>query len=333
MRLISSFGLLVAFSAAAASSDRQQPEEETADGGGTSVSKLLPEIAVVESNKSYIVKLDCVQCPFAVWDSSTEVSWQTPPQDNALILNFDIDAHGTALLLNGRRILPLDPMPLDIRVSQVASNQTFESLDITDGALRDGLSQDPQTSTTNQKLWLQYEHSLLRDKDPRKFWVQFDVTGWILEETIDRVHMDKEGQKLVQMLLSKESNENELRIEDIQVVERKDRIEPYRMKCGKLAIVQTVYDPSEWDRFGKLGTSSRLGNLVLGKLGDFWYEHLQANARIFLLALWLAITVFLVRRWHHARQQEKDLAEEDAEIALPSYQYSAIPVIKIEEYD
>ncbi|KAF2133708.1 hypothetical protein P153DRAFT_280453 [Dothidotthia symphoricarpi CBS 119687] len=308
MRFLIALGFSAAFGAVAASSDAI-PDKTTA-----------PEITVVESNKNYLVKLDCVECPFAVWDSSSEVSWQTPPQDNALLLNFNIDAQGTALLLNGKRILPLDPMPLDVKAPQVAANQTHEIAEIDEGSQHD--------------LSLQYEHSLLRDKEPGKFWVQFNVTGWVLQQTTV-VHMDKVDQKLVQVLLHKEANGTDLRIEEIQVVAREDRKQPYRMKCGRPAIVKTTFDPAEWDEFGKFGTWSRIMNLVLGNLGGFWYDNFQHNARVLLLALWLAITVFLVRRWHQARQEEKDvLAEDDAESALlPSYQYSVIPVIKIEEYD
>lgn len=308
MRFLTALGLSVAFSAGAASGDAI-PDKTAA-----------PEVAVVESNRSYMVKLDCVACPFAVWDSASEVSWQTPPQDNALLLNFNIDTSGTALLLNGKRILPLDPMPLIVKAPQVAASQTLDGSSIDEGSKHDFL--------------LQYEHSLLRDKEPGKFWVQFDVTGWLLQQTSEPVPMDKAGQKLVQVLLHKEANGTDLRIESMQVVERQDRKQPYRMKCGNLAVVKTTFDPAEWDEFGKFGTWSRILHVVLGTLGGFWYDNFQHNARVLLLALWLAITVFLVRRWRQARREEKEvLAEDDAESAMPSYQYSVIPVIKIEEYD
>lgn len=224
-------------------------------------------------------------------------------------------------------------MPLDIKATQIAANQTSEIAEM------DGLEHisdplwAPQTKAAKHDFWLQYEHSLLRDQEPDKFWVQFDITGWIVAQNMDAVQMDKAGQKLAQVLVRKEAMSDELRIESVQVVERKDRMQPYRMKCGNLAIVKTAYNPNEWDKYGKFETWSRLAYLVLGKLGDFWSDSFEQNAHIFILALWLAITVFLVRRWHQARQHEKALAEEDAEIALPSYQYSIIPVIKIEEYD
>jgi hypothetical protein len=42
------------------------------------------EIEVVEANKSYIVHLECVGCPFAVQDSNGNKVWQQP-YDNALV--------------------------------------------------------------------------------------------------------------------------------------------------------------------------------------------------------------------------------------------------------
>jgi hypothetical protein len=42
------------------------------------------EIEVVEANKSYIVNLECVGCPFAVQDSNGNEVWQQP-YDNALV--------------------------------------------------------------------------------------------------------------------------------------------------------------------------------------------------------------------------------------------------------
>jgi hypothetical protein len=44
-----------------------------------------PEIQVVEASKAYVVKLDCVGCPFAVRGEYPKVEWQQPPQANALV--------------------------------------------------------------------------------------------------------------------------------------------------------------------------------------------------------------------------------------------------------
>lgn len=84
MRFFAAFGLSVVFGVVAASGDRQL-EEEGIEQPQVAGKTVASEITVVEPNKRYVVKLDCLECPFAVWDSSSQVSWQTPPQDNALV--------------------------------------------------------------------------------------------------------------------------------------------------------------------------------------------------------------------------------------------------------
>lgn len=38
-----------------------------------------PEVDVVEVNKEYIVRLDCVGCPYAAPEAFNKASWQQPP--------------------------------------------------------------------------------------------------------------------------------------------------------------------------------------------------------------------------------------------------------------
>ena len=229
-------------------------------------------------------------------------------------------------------------MPLNINARQVPANITTDDMTLL-GPTRWGV-----------QLPLQYEHTVLRTQEGEdSFWVQIDVTGLPLGETNDPrfpyleaepVRMDQKGQKLVQLLLRQQNQTNELLIEDIQVVAREDRVQPFRMKCGRLAMVQTAFDPTEWDEYGKLGTSSRLQNLLVGTVGDFWSDYMQYNLLVLPLALLLALGMVALRRCYQRRQQEKAVVEDDAEIALLSSQYddappayADIPVIKIEEYD
>lgn len=50
---------------------------------GTPPSSYQPEIAVVEANKTYTVKLECAGCPFALIQGDREVVWRQ--QENALV--------------------------------------------------------------------------------------------------------------------------------------------------------------------------------------------------------------------------------------------------------
>ncbi|KAH8712129.1 hypothetical protein GQ44DRAFT_776324 [Phaeosphaeriaceae sp. PMI808] len=295
------------------------------------------EITVIEPNKAYVVNLKCLGCPLAVKKMNNEVVWHQALQENALRLQFTIDrldGSEPTLLLNGRRILPLDPMPLTIDAWQVAAN------------MDDTMSLWTGLNPRGVRLPLQYEHTVLRMQESGQFWVQFDVTGLPLGRTDDPrspylnaepVHLDVKGQKLVQILLQQRNQTNEVIIEDIQVVAREDRAQPYRMKCGRLAMVQTVFDPSEWDEYGQFGTWSRLENRIIGELGD-----LQHSPLIFPLVLFLAFGMFMLRRCSQQKKEQMNAAwdDDDAEIALLSTSYNDappaytdIPVIKIEEYD
>jgi hypothetical protein len=197
---------------------------------------------------------------------------------------------------------------------------------------------------------LQYEHTILRTHEGGHTMIQFDVTGLALGNMyepslpsgldIEPVQMNKDGQKLVQVVLRQEQNSKELFIEDIQMVAREDRAQPFRMKCGKLSMVRTTYDPREWDVYGKLGTWSRTWSYGLEQASRFWFDKVQSSAVLLPLALLAVIGVAMLRRFRQRRQQENETVEDDAESALlgSGYDdeppaYADIPVIKIEEYD
>jgi len=63
--------------------------DKTADWYAThriNVPELAPAVTTVEEGQSYVVKLDCLGCPFRV-RSLGEVyeTWQEPAQDNSLV--------------------------------------------------------------------------------------------------------------------------------------------------------------------------------------------------------------------------------------------------------
>jgi hypothetical protein len=60
------------------------------------VSSSTQEIEVIETNKTYVVKLGCVGCPFPVQDHNGNVMWQQS-QDNALVRNHT-RTHGCKLI-------------------------------------------------------------------------------------------------------------------------------------------------------------------------------------------------------------------------------------------
>lgn len=231
-------------------------------------------------------------------------------------------------------------MPLYLNAWQVLANITTTDMTM--------FWIDP-THLAGISMPLQYEHTILRTEEAGQLWVQFDVTGLPLKQMNDGrfpslegepMKLDGEDRKLVQILLRQQEQTDELSIEDIQVVARKDRVQPYRMKCGKYAMVQTTFDPTEWDQYGRIGSYERLWNIAIGK-DSSWSEYYQDNVLRISLVL-LAIMALVVVRRHYQVKRERELLGEDAEVALlseeyddapPAYADMSIPEIKIEEYD
>jgi hypothetical protein len=51
---------------------------------GEPLPELAQAITTVEANKSYVVKVECVGCPFRVGGLTTD-TWAESPQDNSLV--------------------------------------------------------------------------------------------------------------------------------------------------------------------------------------------------------------------------------------------------------
>jgi hypothetical protein len=346
MRFLAALTAMAVVAARAVSDVTATPDTYDADANN--------DVTALEDGKNYVVKLDCLGCPFAVKQDNGRVSWPEEPHDNALVcttISRPEDAKATqrlqvwvdtndddepALFLNGRSILPLDPMPLNTDAFQVPANITEDDL----------LGfQSGSTFTRGVQIPLQYEHAVLPTDEAGQFWVQFDVTGLPLDMVNDPavvdggsrqpVKLDKEEQKLVQILVRQSNETQEMIIGLVETVLRKDRAQPLRMKCGALAIAQSKYDPQEWDEYGKLGSWSRYQNMV----ADIWDGTWDTSPLTLSMSLTLAFVILGIRAWYMYAKHAKASAQHDAEIALTAdYEdappaYANIPVIKIEEYD
>jgi hypothetical protein len=237
------------------------------------------------------------------------------------LLNFTVDGHESTLLLNGKVIAPAVRLPLDISAFQTPGNLTKETM--SKMASQKMLDSSWRVGTKYGTFELQYEHTLLATNQPGEEWVQFDIIG-AHRRGINPGSgvLDKDGQKMVQVLLRQDMSDNAptLSIKDIQVVERKDRVQPLKMKCGKLAIIKTVYDPREWDYYGQFGTFSRSWSVFVSKtLGFFWRS-------IPLLIIFAIIfsgfsIVRRVKKRNEERKLEavKDDAEAGAALLAPEY--------------
>ncbi|KAJ4350358.1 uncharacterized protein N0V89_008979 [Didymosphaeria variabile] len=286
--------------------------------------ELAPAITTVVANKSSVVKLECVGCPFRVRELHPEPEeWQEPPQDNSLLLNFTIDA-SSGLLLNGRSVAPL-ALPLHIHAFQVPANFSKDHME---KAVNLRLMDDSWNLGTKFGTFeLQYEHTVVGTREPGKSWIQFDVTGILYTPQIYAKSgngyylLKNEDQKIVQILLRETAEPHQISMEDVQIIDRKDRAKPYRMECGRLAMARTVFNPLEWDRYGKIGTWSRAFYMLWSKTRDaFW-----ANFT-FLPILVILVPVIVLFRWMARKQQEVAVpVEDDAEAALLGSEHEDAP--------
>lgn len=208
-------------------------------------------------------------------------------------------------------------MPLHIDAFQVNANFSKTHMD---KAIKLQLMDESwNLGTKFGRFELQYEHTVVATRESGKSWIQFDVTGILYpsatytQDPMGYYELKAEGQKLVQILLHETTEPRELFIEDVQLVERKDREKPYTMPCGRLAMVQTTFKPLEWDDYGKIGTWSRWFNLLWSKTGDLFLGNL-----ISLPILGVVVPALVLLRWMARRQRQKVAlpAEDDVEAAL-----------------
>ncbi|KAF2175117.1 hypothetical protein K469DRAFT_611775 [Zopfia rhizophila CBS 207.26] len=289
---------------------------------GKPLPELAPALTTVEQNKSYIVKLECVGCPFRVRREGELVeTWQEPPQENSLLMNFTIDDSKANLLLNGDAIAPLAPMPLHITTYQTPANLTGEIMGKIESMKM--LDESWAVGTKYGLFELQYEHTQLATEVPYQDWVQFDITTIHMRQTHNpgSYDLDKDGQKIVQLLVSREIVDSKptLMIKDIQLLERKDRAQPVTMPCGKKAMIKTEFNPLQWDYYGKFGTTIRKVHVILWRTAEFFEENALP-----LIIVSLFLGGYSLGRWLYRRSRAQAVAQvkgdvEAARLAPPEY--------------
>lgn len=210
-------------------------------------------------------------------------------------------------------------MPLHISTFQVNANFSKDHMD---KAVEQQLMEASWNLGTKFGTFeLQYEHTVVGTREPGKSWIQFDVTGI---HYYDKTHYElrAESQKMVQILLRETAEPHALFMEEVQVVDRKDRAQPYVMDCGKLAMVQTSFNPLEWDHYGKLGTWSRSLNMMWFRMLHIFWDFLP----LVIISI-VVIPIVLFVRWVAKRgsQRKMDAAEDDAEAACLVVEHDDAP--------
>lgn len=306
---------------------------------GEPLPEVAPHVTTVQQGKSYVVKLDCPGCPFkrSPMDGSLVDWWNEPAQDNSLLLNLTIDATERCLLLNDNSVAPLAPMPLYMEAYQTPANlSTATMANITSMHM---LDHSWHISPKYGRFDLQYEHALVGTRQPGISWIQLDVTGIHILAGPNKgmAPLASEQQQMVQVMVRRQMNSGLLSIEDVQVVLRKDRAMPFKMPCGRLAIRQTLFDPSEWDYYGQFGSASRVLHLVTWNAAS-WF-HVQGLAHMFLFGV-LVLLAHRIVAWRRDRAAARDneTTHEEAGMGLlaPEHEdtlpeYDSVPMLENKE--
>ncbi|KAF1950551.1 hypothetical protein CC80DRAFT_496791 [Byssothecium circinans] len=303
--------------------------DETADwyaAQGEAVPEVADSVTTIEEGKSYIVKVDCLGCPFRGRELYELVeTWQEPAQENSLLLNFTLDTDSPALLLDDHRIAPLAPMPLAIKAFQTPANVSKDTMDKM--VKSHMLDESFVLGTKYGKFELAYEHSVVGTEKPGRYYIQFDITDVHIRGSANpgSYSLNKEGQKVAQVLLQQDLVTGALHIEEVKTVERKDLAKPFLMKCGRFAIVKTVFNPLEWDSFGQFGSFSRGWNVLVHRTIKF----LMGPGLLLIVLTAVVGGVMALKKRIAKRQGTVVLVENDAEAALLGNDYDDAPP----EYD
>ncbi|KAF2008147.1 hypothetical protein P154DRAFT_16511 [Amniculicola lignicola CBS 123094] len=280
--------------------------------------ELAPEITTVREGKSYIVKLECIGCLFRVRELGEPVEkWQFPSQENSLLLNFTVDDTDAALYLNGQRAAPLAPLPADISAFQTPANLSAETM----GKMvrQNMLDRSWALGTKYGQFELEYEHALLETEVMGNQWLQFDIKAIHIRQSRNSggYRLKKEGQKMVQMLLRQQIQENVrvMTINDISIIAHTDEKElkkPIMMPCGKPAVVRTSFNPLEWDYYGQFGTATRAWHKIYWGTG----EMLWGSRFLIIITIIAAGSYSIVQCCVRRSRAATKLIGEDAEAAL-----------------
>lgn len=124
-----------------------------------------------------------------------------------------------------------------------------------------------------------------------------------------------EEQQLVQFRVKQDPVSQTLRIEEMQLVRRADRVKPAIMKCGRPAIMTTSFNPLEWDSYGQIGSLTHGWNV-------FWHRTFSffMGPGLVLIVLTAVVGLGAVVKRHIQGRRERALErcadEEDAGVAL-----------------
>ena len=153
------------------------------------VSSTIPPSAIdaIIPNRVYVLKIDCISCPFLTRHSNSN-EWETDPRPNQLVLPLYIDNSPSRLYLGGKTLSPLwyerrapsfyslpHPFAPPFMADQIGTNKTSRQ--------RDWLF--------TQEFELAYEYDMVTyaPKDRVREWevlIEFEITGLRHEEHVPK---------------------------------------------------------------------------------------------------------------------------------------------------
>ncbi|KAF2503081.1 hypothetical protein BU16DRAFT_555105 [Lophium mytilinum] len=283
----------------------------------------LPEIAApittVHEHDNYVVKLECLGCPFRVREYGVRGEhWQENPQDNSLLFNFSIAEDKHSLLVNGRQIYPL-ALPAKIYSFQVPANLSANVMHkMVDMRMMDS---SWMVGTQYGSFEISFEHTTMMTNERLVQLLQFDIThAEIRGENPGVALLNQPKQKLIQLKLSHENIQEGLKIKSIELVEQGEKMTHAIMPCGKEAPRFTqVFRFTEWDYYGHIGTLKWTWNKTIGETGDWISDH------SFLLAALAIVLIVLKRRINQRRKAKRAIDDPEAALLIVEDDEEAAP--------
>ncbi|KAF2817106.1 uncharacterized protein BDZ99DRAFT_404513 [Mytilinidion resinicola] len=284
----------------------------------------LPEIAApittVHEHENYVVKLECLGCPFRVREYGQVVEhWQENPQDNSLLFNFSIAEDKRSLLVNGKQIYPL-VLPANIYSYQVPANLSADIMrKMVDMRMMD---KSWNVGTQYGSFEISFEQTTMMTNERLVQLLQFDITHaeirWIQNPGVALLNQPK--QKLIQLKLSQENMREGLKIKSIELVEQGEKITHAKMPCGKEAPRFTqVFRATEWDYYGHIGTLAWTWKKATGEATDWLFDH------TYLLFALVFVLVFLRRRIQQRREAKRAIEDPEAGLLIIEDDEEAAP--------
>jgi hypothetical protein len=173
------------------------------------------------------------------------------------------------------------------------------------------LDQYAQLSAKYLVYNLSYQQTTLKHKEESSQLVQFDITHIDLGNKFLNHTLGRTGQQIIQLRLDWESASNELRIEDVGIVDRSYGImlTPEALD-QKYLMTNQIYASLEWDSYGCRGE-------LLSKLriALHWLDKMLVDRLPVILMVLVVLVISLPIRWYIVMNRRAASRRERAEEA------------------